>query len=114
MTDFLGGGENIRSKDYMVLHHPPETFLACMALDGVFEEFPELRGGCIEQGALWVPTLLQRMDIAQATFQKTEPALRLPLKASDYIRRQVKFTPFPTEPVGWLIAADTSCAGPTR
>ncbi len=103
VTDFLGGGENIRSKDYMVLHHPPETFLACMALDGVFEQFPGLRGGCIEQGALWVPTLLQRLDIAQSTFQKTEPALRLPLKASDYLRRQVKFTPFPTEPVGWLI-----------
>jgi len=86
-----------------VLHHPPETFLACMALDGVFERFPGLRGGCIEQGALWGVPWLLRMDIAQRTFQRTEPALALPLKASDYIRRQVKFTPFPTEPVGWLI-----------
>jgi predicted TIM-barrel fold metal-dependent hydrolase len=103
VTDFLGGGENIRSKDYMALHHPPEIFLACMVLDGVFEQFPGLRGGCIEQGALWVVPLLQRLDIAQATFQRTEPALRLPLKASDYLRRQVKFTPFPTEPVGWMI-----------
>jgi predicted TIM-barrel fold metal-dependent hydrolase len=103
VTDFLGGGENIRSKDYMVLHHPPETFLACMVLDGIFEQFPGLRGGCIEQGALWVVTLLQRLDLAQATFQRTEPALRLPLRASEYLRRQVKFTPFPTEPVGWMI-----------
>ena len=103
VTDFLGGGENIRSKDYMALHHPPEIFLACLALDGIFEQFPGLRGGCIEQGALWVVTLLQRLDLAQATFQKTEPALRLPLKPSEYLRRQVKFTPFPTEPVGWLI-----------
>lgn len=102
-TDFLGGGENIRSKDYMVLHHPPETFLACMALDGVFEEFPGLKGGCIEQGALWVVPLLQRLDIAQDTFGRTEPALRLPLRASEYLRRQVKFTPFPTEPVGWMV-----------
>jgi predicted TIM-barrel fold metal-dependent hydrolase len=103
VTDFLGGGENIRSKDYMVLHHPPETFLACMALDGVFERFPGLRGGCIEQGALWVVPWLLRMDIAQETFRRTEPALALPLRASEYIRRQVKFTPFPTEPVGWMI-----------
>jgi predicted TIM-barrel fold metal-dependent hydrolase len=102
-TDFLGGGENIRSKDYMVLHHPPETFLACMALDGVLERFPGLRGGCIEQGAMWVVPWLRRLDIAQETFQRTEPALRLPLRASEYIRRQVKFTPFPTEPVGWLV-----------
>jgi predicted TIM-barrel fold metal-dependent hydrolase len=102
-TDFLGGGENIRSKDFMVMHHPPETFLACMALDGVFEQFPNLRGGCIEQGALWVVGLLQRLDIAQDTFSRTEPALKLPLRASEYLKRQVKFTPFPTEPVGWLI-----------
>lgn len=101
--DFLGGGENIRSKDYMVLHHPPETFLACMALDGVFEKFPGLRGGCIEQGALWVVPWLRRMDLAQTTFARTEPALKLPLKASEYVRRQVRFTPFPNEPVGWLI-----------
>jgi uncharacterized protein len=103
VTDFLGGGENIRSKDYMVIHNSPEIFLACMALDGIFERFPRLRGGCIEQGALWVPAMLKRLDIAQETFQKTEPALRLPMKASEYIRRAVKFTPFPTEPVGWMI-----------
>jgi predicted TIM-barrel fold metal-dependent hydrolase len=103
ITDFLGGGENIRSKDFVVLHHPPETFLACMVLDGIFEQFPGLRGGCIEQGALWVVPLLQRLDIAQDTFKRTEPALNLPLRASDYLRRQMKFTPFPTEPVGWMI-----------
>jgi predicted TIM-barrel fold metal-dependent hydrolase len=102
-TDFLGGGENIRSKDYMVLHHPPETFLACMVLDGTFERFPGLRGGCIEQGALWVVPWLSRLDLAQQTFQRTEPALALPNRASEYVRRHVKFTPFPTEPVGWMV-----------
>jgi len=102
-TDFLGGGENVRSKDYMVLHQPPETFVAVIVLDGVLERFPRLRGGCIEQGALWVPSLLKRLDIAQSTFVRTEPALDLPLKASEYVHRQLWFTPFPTEPVGWLI-----------
>ena len=72
-TDFLGGGENIRSKDYMVMHHPPETFLACMVLDGIFDEFPGLRGGCIEQGALWVIPLLQRLDIAQRRSRRPSP-----------------------------------------
>jgi len=103
-TDFLGGGENIRSKDYMVLHNPPEIFVAAMVLDGVFDKFPRLRCGVIEQGALWVPALLRRLDIVQSTFKKTEPLLaELPLRASDYVRRQVRFTPFPTEPVAWLI-----------
>jgi predicted TIM-barrel fold metal-dependent hydrolase len=102
-TDFLGGGENIRSKDFMTLHNPPETFLSCMVLDGMFEQFPKLRGGVIEQGALWVVPWLKRLDIAQATFQKTEPALRLPRRASEYVHGHLWFTPFPTEPVGWLI-----------
>ncbi len=102
-TDFLGGGENIRSKDYMALHFAPEIFVACMVLDGIFEQFPGLRGGCIEQGAMWVIPLLKRIDLAQDSFRKTEPALKLPMRASDYIRRQLKFTPFPNEPVGWLI-----------
>jgi predicted TIM-barrel fold metal-dependent hydrolase len=102
-TDFLGGGENIRSKDFMAIHQSPELFLSAMALDGVFERFPRLRGGCIEQGAMWVVPWLKRLDIAQRTFRKTEPELALPLAPSEYIRRQVKFTPFPTEPVGWMI-----------
>lgn len=102
-TDFLGGGENIRSKDYMVIHMAPEMMLSCMALDGVFERFAGLRGGCIEQGAMWVVPWLKRLDIAQETFQRTEPALKLPMRASEYIRRSLKFTPFPTEPVGWMI-----------
>jgi predicted TIM-barrel fold metal-dependent hydrolase len=81
----------------------PELFLACMALDGIFEQFPRLRGGSIEQGALWIVPWLKRMDLAQETFAKTEPALKLPLRASEYIRRAVRFTPFPQEPVGWII-----------
>jgi len=102
-TDFLGGGENIRSKDYMGLHVPPELFLSCMILDGLFETFPRLRGGCIEQGALWVVPWLRRLDLAQASFQRTEPALRMPRRASEYVEGHLWFTPTPTEPVGWLI-----------
>ncbi len=101
-TDFLGGGENIRSKDYLLIYNPPEIFLSCLVLDGVLERFPGLRGGCIEQGALWVVPWLLRLDLAQDTFRRTEPALALPLRASEYVRRQLWFTPFPTEPVGWM------------
>ena len=104
VSDFLGGGENIRAKDYMAVHQPPEQFLSALVLDGIFEKFPGLRGGCIEQGAMWVVPWLRRVDIAQDTFSKTEPTLSsLPLKASDYVHRQLWFTPFPTEPVGWMI-----------
>ncbi len=104
VSDFLGGGENVRGKDYMVIHQQPEQFLAALVLDGVLEAHPGLRGGCIEQGAMWVVPWLRRLDICQSTFGRTEPTLAgLPEKASDYVHRQLFFTPFPTEPVGWLI-----------
>ena len=48
--DWLGGGENLRAKDFPVVHHSPERFLACLALDGVFERHPTLRGAAIELG----------------------------------------------------------------
>jgi uncharacterized protein len=102
--DWLGGGENLRSKDFPVLHHSPERFLACMALDGIFERFPDLRGAAIELGATWVPGLLRNVDHALRSFSKFEPALQeLTLLPSEYLRRQVRFTPFPFEDTAWLL-----------
>ncbi|HZM40997.1 MAG TPA: amidohydrolase family protein, partial [Acidimicrobiales bacterium] len=104
VTDFLGGGENLRSKDYIALSHAPELFLACMAMDGVFERFPGLRGAAIELGAAWVPTLLVKLDQVTRNFRKSEPQLNaMPLSPREYIERQMWFTPFPGEPVGDII-----------
>jgi uncharacterized protein len=74
-----------------------------MVLDGTLERFPRLRCGVIELGALWVIPWMKRLDIAQQVFARSEPRLRFPMKAFDYIRRQIKFTPHPTESAGWLI-----------
>jgi predicted TIM-barrel fold metal-dependent hydrolase len=104
VTDFLGGGENIRAKDYMGIAHMTELFLAALIFDGVLERFPKLRGGSIEQGAMWVVPWLRRLDLAQQSFGRSEPALReLPSRPSDYVRGRLCFTPFPGEPVGWMI-----------
>jgi predicted TIM-barrel fold metal-dependent hydrolase len=103
VTDFLGGGENIRSKDFMAIHMMPEIFLSTMVLDGIFEQFPRLRGGSIEQGAMWIVPWLRRLDISQETFVASEKYLQLPMKASDYVRRNLRFTPYPHEHVGWII-----------
>jgi predicted TIM-barrel fold metal-dependent hydrolase len=102
-TDFLGGGENIRSKDFLNIGYWPENFLSALALDGVFERFPRLRGASIEQGAEWVPGMLKKLDGAMR-FARTEPDLAaLPMPAADYVRRQVKVTPFPYDDVGWVL-----------
>ncbi len=103
-TDWLGGGENLRVKDYMVLSFAPQMFLSAMVFDCVFERFPDLRGGVIELGGGWVPQFLRSLDAGQRMFKKSDPQVgTLSLRASDYIRRQVKFTPFPGEDVGHMI-----------
>ena len=104
--DFVGGGENVRSKDFLNVFHDAENLLACLVLDGTFEQFPGLRCGVIELGAGWVPNLLRSLDHAARAFGRNEPELaKLRLDPSDYIRRQVRFTPWHFEDVGWLIDA---------
>jgi predicted TIM-barrel fold metal-dependent hydrolase len=104
VTDHLGGGENVRSKDYLAIPHSPEVFLGALIYDGLFDRFPKLRGACIEQGAGWVVSWLRQLDYGQRAFRRTEEPLRnLECKPSDYVRRHLKFTPYPGEPVGWMI-----------
>jgi len=104
VKDHLGGGENVRSKDYLGIHHSPAIFLGVLVLDGLFDRFPQLRGGCIEQGAGWVASWLHHLDGALRSFKRTEePLQRLTMKPSEYVRKHLKFTPFPGEPVGWMI-----------
>jgi predicted TIM-barrel fold metal-dependent hydrolase len=103
--DFHGGEENFRSVDYMGIPVPPAQTLATMIFDGVLERFPELRIGVIEQGAIWVPSWLRQMESAFEAFHRHEERLQqLSLRPTEYVRRQVRFTPYPTEDVGWIVA----------
>ena len=103
--DFHGGEENFRSVDYMGIPGPPAQTLATMIFDGVLERFSELRIGVIEQGAIWVPSWLRQMESAFEAFARHEERLRaLSLRPAEYVRRQVRFTPYPTEDVGWIVA----------
>lgn len=102
-ADYLGGGENMRAKDFMVSHQLPETMLSVLILDGVLERHPTLRGACIEHGAAWVPNWMERLDLAYDFFRHGEEELgRLSLRPSEYVRRQLKFTPFYAEQVAGL------------
>jgi len=103
--DFHGGEENFRSVDYMGIPGPPAQTLATMIFDGVLERFPDLRIGVIEQGAIWVPSWLRQMESAFEAFHRHEERLQaLTLRPSEYVTRQVRFTPYPTEDVGWIVA----------
>ncbi|HYF45625.1 MAG TPA: amidohydrolase family protein [Acidimicrobiales bacterium] len=102
--DFHGGEENFRSVDYMGIPGPPAQTLATLIFDGVLERFPDLRIGVIEQGAIWVPSWVRQMESAYDAFHRHEERLQaLSLRPTEYVRRQVRFTPYPTEDVGWII-----------
>lgn len=102
--DFHGGEENFRSVDYMAIPGPPAQTLATMIFDGVFERFADLKVGVIEQGAIWVPSWMRQMESAFDAFARHEERLQnLSMRPTDYVKRQMKFTPYPTEDVGWII-----------
>lgn len=102
--DIHGGGENLRFPDYVMLAYSPQIFLTAMVYDGVFERFPQLKGGVIECGAGWVPEFLRELDISFNSFKKTDPYLQeMKLTPSEQIRRAVKFTPFPKEDLAQMI-----------
>ena len=103
-TDWLGGGENLRVKDFFTLSFAPQMFLSAMAYDGVFDRFPHLRGGVVELGAGWVPDFLRRLDQGWKSWRKTDPVVgALSAPPSEHIRRAVRFTPFATEDAGLII-----------
>ncbi|MEM7017665.1 MAG: amidohydrolase family protein [Pseudomonadota bacterium] len=104
VKDFIGGDDNFTSVSYMYIAESPMQSLATMIFDGVFERFPNLKLGVIEMGASWVPGWMRSMDAAAEAFGRNEERLqKLSLKPSEYVRRQIRVTPYPHEPAGWLI-----------
>jgi len=104
VADWMGGGENLHTKDIAILHQGPETFLSVMLIDGVFERFPTLRGASVELGAGWVPSLLTRMDwVAKNWIRADKNQTPFSRKPSETLTSQMAFTPFVFEDVGALI-----------
>ena len=102
--DWMGGGENVRAKDMVVMHQGPETFLSMMVLDGVFERHPNLKGASVELGAGWVPEMLQRLDYVVKTWSRVDKNLNeIKRKPSEQLIEQMAFTPFHHEDVAKLI-----------
>jgi uncharacterized protein len=105
VPDFHGGDGNFRSIDYMAIPNPPMQTLAALIFDGVLDRFPRLKFGVIEQGASWLPGWMRSLDTAHHAFRKNEERLqKLSIKPSEFVRRQVRVTPYPAEDTGWIIA----------
>ena len=104
VPDFHGGDGNFRSVDYLAIQYPVMQTLGALVIDGVFDRFPRLKWGVIEQGASWLPGLMRSLDSAADAFRKNEERLqRLDLRPSEYLRRQLRVTPYPHEDAGWIV-----------
>lgn len=103
VKDWMGGGENVRTKDAAVMHQPPETFISMLLLDGVFNRHPNLRGAAVELGAGWVPELLKRLDWVSKIYGRVDESVRFERTPTQQLTEQMGFTPFPHEDVANLI-----------
>ena len=101
--DWLGGGENVRTKDAAVLHQAPEMFVSMLIMDGVLDRHPTLRGAAVELGAGWVPAMLHRLDDVCRIFGRADESVRFDRKPSEQLTEQMGFTPMPNEDVGRLV-----------
>ncbi|HEV7159255.1 MAG TPA: amidohydrolase family protein, partial [Caulobacteraceae bacterium] len=102
--DWMGGGENLRTKDIAIAHQAPESFVSMMVIDGVLERHRALRGAVVELGAGWVPELVHRLDWVVDQWRRVDEGLRtFTRKPSEQIAEQLAFTPFVFEPAGDLI-----------
>jgi len=90
---------------YMSIQYNAELFLAAMIFDGVLERFPKLRIGVVELGASWMVSWMKQLDQSFRAFRRLQDLSELKLAPSEYVRRQVKITPFAGEDIGWMIAS---------
>jgi predicted TIM-barrel fold metal-dependent hydrolase len=85
------------------LHLAAQNFTMTMILGGVFDRHPRLRFGVIELGAHWLGPLAEMLDLwadhsGGLSRQHVEGSM-LAHRPSDYLRRNVRVTPFVFEPV---------------
>jgi predicted TIM-barrel fold metal-dependent hydrolase len=106
--DWMGGGENVRTKDAAVLHQTPEMFISMLVLDGVLHRHPGLRGAAVELGAGWVPEMLRRLDWVSRIYGRVDTSVQFERTPSEQITEQMGFTPFPHEDVANLVNQSNS------
>lgn len=90
---------------YMSIQYNAELFLSAMIFDGVLERFPKLRIAVVEMGASWMVSWMKHLDQSFRAFRRLQDLSQITMPPSDYVRRQIKVTPFAGEDIGWMISA---------
>jgi predicted TIM-barrel fold metal-dependent hydrolase len=84
--------------DSVLLYVPAALACTDLILNGVFERHPDLRLGIVELSAVWVPLFLMMLDGGSQFVQRLNGRERgLPLRPSEYFKRQVRVSSFAYE-----------------
>ena len=90
---------NMKGVEFMTgvisMIHPIERSLTALIIGGVFERFPRLKIVSAENDVAWIPFFLYRIDKYAG---RGIANIKLPLKPSEYVKRQVYAT-FINDPV---------------
>lgn len=94
-----------RLLDSVFLWVAPAVALANMIVHGTLERFSDLRIGVVELTAGWVPGFLLNIDGALDFYRARHPGNfdNLPLRPSEYFRRQVRVAALPYEAPDYLV-----------
>ena len=92
------GDLGVFAVDAALLYVPAALACTDLILHGVFERHPGLRLGIVELSAVWVPLFLMMLDGGSAFTERLQGVRSgLPLRPSDYFRRQVRVSSFAYE-----------------
>ncbi len=108
VLDAFGGDENFTSLEFIAVPLSVQQSMAALIFDGICDRFPNLKFGCMELGASWVPGWMKWMDFTVKSFKRGEERLqKLSAKPSEIAQRQLRVSPFYGENVGWIM--DNGC-----
>ena len=84
--------------DSVLLYVPAALACTDLILNGVLERHPDLRLGIVELSAVWVPLFLMMLDGGSQFVHRLNGRERgLPLRPSEYFKRQVRVSSFAYE-----------------
>lgn len=82
-------------EEYAGMSHIFQSQLINLIVEGVFEEFPDLRVALVASGFTWLPALMWRLDKEWKGLRREVPWVKR--RPSDYIRQHVRLTVQPID-----------------
>jgi predicted TIM-barrel fold metal-dependent hydrolase len=75
--------------NFVASFYGAQTTVCHLVASGVLEDHPDLHVSFVESGGSWLPPIMERMDEAQKQYGTFFLRPKLPMLASEYVRRQV-------------------------